>query len=387
MTEGHEVCEMLMNKKSITLGREETQQGDTLTVHLEKDNDLIALLKQHFLGIKWRPDKQRWEMPYNSKLKSTFFAVFKGKAWIDYQQLLQANEKPKPKEEPSPSLKPLNDYQRDKIDSFRVWMENKRYSPNTIKTYTETLGVFFRFFHNKAISELRNEDVVAFNNNYIIKQGHSYSYQNQFVNSLKLFFNKIEKRVIDVELIQRPRSEKKLPNVLSKQEIKLILESLQNTKHKAMLSLIYACGLRRSELLNIKPQDILSDRKLLHIKQSKGKKDRIVPLSDKLLDMLRDYYKTYKPKVWLFEGQQEGETYSERSLELVFKNALKQSGIKKPATLHWLRHSYATHLLENGTDLRYIQELLGHKSSKTTEIYTHVSTQNIQKIKSPFDDL
>lgn len=193
--------------------------------------------------------------------------------------------------------------------------------------------------------------------------------------------------MIDVELIQRPRSEKKLPNVLSKQEVKLILESLQNTKHKAMLSLLYACGLRRSELLNIKLQDILSDRKLLHIKQSKGKKDRIVPLSDKLLDMLRDYYKTYKPKVWLFEGQQEGETYSERSLELVFKNALKQSGIKKPATLHWLRHSYATHLLENGTDLRYIQELLGHKSSKTTEIYTHVSTQSIQQIKSPFDDL
>jgi integrase/recombinase XerD len=387
VTEGHEVCEMLMNKKSITLGREKTLQGDTLTVQLEKDRDLIALLKQHFLGIKWRPDKQRWEMPYDSKLKSTFFAVFKGKAWIDYQQLLQASEKPKPKEEPSPSLKPLNEYQRDKIDSFRVWMENKRYSLNTIKTYTETLGVFFRFFHNKAISELRNEDVVAFNNNYIIKQGHSYSYQNQFINSLKLFFNKIEKRVIDVELIQRPRSEKKLPNVLSKQEVKLILESLQNIKHRTMLSLIYACGLRRSELLNLKSNDILSDRKLLHIKQSKGKKDRIVPLSDKLLDMLRDYYKTYKPKVWLFEGQQEGETYSERSLELVFKNALKQSGIKKPATLHWLRHSYATHLLESGTDLRYIQELLGHKSSKTTEIYTHVSTQSIQQIKSPFDDL
>lgn len=388
VTEEHEVCTMLMNKKSIKLGREVTPQGDTLTVQLEKDWDLIALLKQHFLEIKWRPDKQRWEMPYDSKLKSTFFAVFKGKAWIDYQQLLQASEKPKPKEEPSlPSLKPLNDHQKDKIEAFRVWMENKRYSLNTIKTYTEVLGVFFRFFHNKAIAELRNEDVVAFNNNYIIKQGHSYSYQNQFVNSLKLFFNKIEKRVIEVELIQRPRSEKKLPNVLSKQEVKLILESLQNTKHKAMLSLIYACGLRRSELLNIKPQDILSDRKLLHIKQSKGKKDRIVPLSDKLLEMLRDYYKTYKPIVWLFEGQQEGETYSERSLELVFKNALKQSGIKKPATLHWLRHSYATHLLESGTDLRYIQELLGHKSSKTTEIYTHVSTQSIQQIKSPFDDL
>ena len=167
----------------------------------------------------------------------------------------------------------------------------------------------------------------------------------------------------------------------------MILESLQNTKHKTMLCMIYACGLRRGELLKLKPQDILSDRLLLHIKQAKGKKDRIVPLSEKLLEMLRDYYKSYKPQVWLFEGQKSGNAYSERSLELVFKHAIKQAGITKPATLHWLRHSYATHLLESGTDLRYIQELLGHKSSKTTEIYTHVSTLSIQKIKSPFDDL
>jgi integrase/recombinase XerD len=178
-----------------------------------------------------------------------------------------------------------------------------------------------------------------------------------------------------------------LPNVLSKEEVKGILESLQNTKHKAMLSLIYACGLRRGELLRIKPQDILSDRKLLHIKQSKSKKDRIVPLSDKLLEMLREYYKTYKPKVWLFEGQQAGEPYSEKSLESVLKQAVSKASINKPVTLHWLRHSYATHLLESGTDLRYIQELLGHNSSRTTEIYTHVSNKSIQQIKSPFDDL
>ena len=144
--------------------------------------------------------------------------------------------------------------------------------------------------------------------------------------------------------------------------------------YKTILSLIYACGLRMGELLRLKPQDILSDRNLLHIKQSKGKKDRVVPLSSKLLEMLREYYKSYKPKVWLFEGQYEGERYSERSLQQEFKNAVKQSNIKKSATLHWLRHSYATHLLEGGTDLRYIQVLFGHNSSKTTEIYTHVST-------------
>jgi integrase/recombinase XerD len=125
----------------------------------------------------------------------------------------------------------------------------------------------------------------------------------------------------------------------------------------------------------------------LIINQSKGKKDRITPLSDKILEMLRDYYVMFKPQVWLFEGATKGEPYSEQSLQSVLKQALSKAKITKPVTLHWLRHSYATHLLESGTDLRFIQELLGHNSSKTTEIYTHVSTKSIQKIKSPFDDL
>ena len=154
-----------------------------------------------------------------------------------------------------------------------------------------------------------------------------------------------------------------------------------------MLSLIYSCGLRCGELLALQPHHIDSKRNIVLLKNSKGKKDRIVPLSPKILELLRTYYKIYKPKTYLFEGQEVGSSYSSKSLQSVLKQALQKSGIKKPVTLHWLRHSYATHLLENGTDLRYIQELLGHNSSKTTEIYTHVSTKNIQQIKSPFDDL
>ncbi len=178
-----------------------------------------------------------------------------------------------------------------------------------------------------------------------------------------------------------------MPNVLSKEEVKAILEAHGNIKHKAMLSMIYSCGLRRSELLNLKFSDIDSKRNIVLLKNAKGKKDRIAPLSPKILELLRNYYKDYKPSVWLFEGQIKGEHYSEKSLQSVLKQALQKAGITKPVTLHWLRHSYATHLLESGTDLRYIQELLGHSSSKTTEIYTHVSTKSIQQIKSPFDDL
>lgn len=274
-----------------------------------------------------------------------------------------------------------------KINEFEDWMTSKRYSDNTIKTYLDSIKVFFNFFDSKSYQEITNDDIIYFNNEYILKRKLSSTYQNQFVNALKLFYRIVDKKELDINLIHRPRTEKKLPRVLSKEEVKFILEAHGNLKHRTMLSLIYACGLRRAELLNITFKDINRDRMTLHVYQSKGKKDRIVPLSPKILDMLEDYYKAYKPKVWMFEGQKEGTQYSPTSLQKVLAQALKKAKINKPVTLHWLRHSYAAHLLESGTDLRYIQELLGHNSSRTTEIYTHVSKKQIENIKSPFDDL
>ena len=229
--------------------------------------------------------------------------------------------------------------------------------------------------------------MIHFNNEYILKNRYSQCYQNQVVNAIKLFYRKIQQRKLEIDLIERPRTEKKLPNVLSKEEVKSILEALDNIKHKTMLCLIYACGLRRSELIQLKINDIDSKRGVLIIRQSKGKKDRIVPLSERIIVLLREYYQIYKPEIYLFEGQQVGFSYSEKSLESVMKKAKQVAKINKPVTLHWLRHSYATHLLECGTDLRYIQELMGHKSSRTTEIYTHVSTKSLEHIRSPFDDL
>jgi len=273
------------------------------------------------------------------------------------------------------------------IEVFTQWLRSRRYSENTIKTYTDAIRVFLSFFPHKKIEEIDNNDVIVFNNEYILQKKLSASYQNQMVNAIKLFYRTIWKKQIETDLIHRPKRRKTLPNVLGKEEIKAILESHGNLKHRAMLSLIYACGLRRSELLNLKPTDIDSKRGVLLIKQAKGRKDRITPIPGKIVEQLRDYYKAYRPLTWLFEGQKKGVRYSEKSLENVLKQALVKAGIKRPATLHWLRHSYATHLLENGTDLRYIQELLGHSSSRTTEIYTHVSTKSLQRIKSPFEDL
>lgn len=273
------------------------------------------------------------------------------------------------------------------ITQFKNFLNYRRYSPNTIKTYTDALEVFFRFHQTKEPEKLNIEDIIAFNTGYILRKNLSTSYQNQVINAIKLFYRNRFNRTMEVDYIQRPKREKRLPNVLSKAEIKAIIEAPTNLKHRAMLSLMYACGLRRSELLNLTLKDVLSDRNLLFIRQSKGKKDRVVPISDKIIDMLREYYKAYKPKTWLFEGQFPNTKYSEMSLAKVLKQSVLKAKIVKNVSLHWLRHSYATHLLESGTDLRYIQELLGHSSSRTTEIYTHVSTRNLQQIRSPFDDL
>lgn len=265
-------------------------------------------------------------------------------------------------------------------------MRTKRYSVNTIKVYTDCLKLFLQHV-NKPPHEINEDDVQRFNSDYILKRNLSASFQNQCINAIKLYFSISGQGRLNPQLVQRPRGSKPLPNVLSKEEIKLLLESTRNVKHRVMLSLIYSCGLRRGELLSLKPVDIDSKRMVVVIRNGKGRKDRIVPLSPKILEQLREYFRMYRPAVFLFEGQRAGTAYDERSLQQVLKQALVRTGIQKPVTLHWLRHSYATHLLESGTDLRYIQELLGHSSSKTTEIYTHVSTHAIGKIRSPFDSL
>lgn len=286
-----------------------------------------------------------------------------------------------------PAIQRLSASGQSEILKFEKWLLSKRYSPSTIKTYVNAMKIFLSTLCGKSAEEITEEDFVKFNTDYILRKGLSSSYQNQVVNAIKLFYRVVVNQFIRMEDIHRPRREHRLPNVLSKDEVKSILEAHGNIKHKTMLSLIYSCGLRRNELIGLKPEDIDSKRMLVLIRQGKGKKDRVVPLSPRILELLRNYYKAYKPKYWLFEGEKPGSSYAERSLSQVLKSAVQKAGIRKPVSLHWLRHSYATHLLESGTDLRYIQELLGHNSSRTTEIYTHVSTRNIQNISSPFDDL
>jgi site-specific recombinase XerD len=186
--------------------------------------------------------------------------------------------------------------------------------------------------------------------------------------------------------LQRPDKEQALPTVLSTAEITNILKAAENLKHKAILTVIYSAGLRIGEVVKLKIKDIDSERKQIRIEQGKGKKDRYTLLSAKTLELLRAYFTAYRPKEYLFEGQDGGQ-YSTRSIQAFFQEICRKAGIKKKVSVHTLRHSFATHLLENGTDLRYIQALLGHESTKTTEIYTHVTTKGFDQIKSPLDNL
>lgn len=374
---------------TIKLSRAVHREQKRLLLTFEYNPELIALVKQ-LPQAQWSKTLNAWHVADTKENFNAIYLLFKGKAWLNWDALKSKEKRerhPEPKRNPAEKLEPLNENGLKKLEQYKRWLKSKRYGESTIDTYSNALKTFLRFYNQKAISEITNEDVILFNNEYILKNGFSAAFQNQVVNAIKLFFSKIENANIRAELIHRPKNPKLLPNVLSKEEIKAILDAPSNIKHKAMLSLIYACGLRRSELLNLKLTDVDSKRGLLIIRQSKGKKDRIAPISEKIINLLRAYFISYKPQDWLFEGQNKKSKYDERSLASVLKQSVEKAGIKKPVTLHWLRHSYATHLLENGTDLRYIQEILGHSRSTTTEIYTHVSNKSIQKIVSPFDTL
>lgn len=272
------------------------------------------------------------------------------------------------------------------MQQFIQFMRVRRYSPRTINAYTSLVRTYLEILGKCAPASVRDEDLTRYINKYYVEKGYSRSYQNQVVNALKLYYSAEYGRKIREFIKLRPRPEIKLPNILSTVEVKKLLTSFKNEKHRTIFYLIYAGGMRISEVTHLRVTDIDASRNIIHIRQSKGAKDRDIPLSKKALEQLRTYYKLYKPTEYLFEGQFGG-MYSTSSIQTLFRKALKNCKIHKKATVHTLRHSYATHLLESGTDLRIIQELLGHKSSKTTEIYTHVSQQTKQKIPNPLDQL
>lgn len=263
-------------------------------------------------------------------------------------------------------------------------LQRKRYSKSTMATYTNYFGQFCLYFQDRDLNSISVQEI----NNYILEliriNKISISQQNQRINAIKFYYEQVLGRKKAYFQISRPKKESKLPTVLSLDEIEKILDVTSNRKHRCILMTIYSGGLRRSELINLKLEHIDSGRMLIKVCGSKGKKDRFTLLSNRLLSELRRYYQEYHPRLWLFEGQ-EGKPYSATSIAKVFRKSVKTAQIRKHVTPHSLRHSFATHLLEQGINLRYIQELLGHASTKSTEIYTRVASNALMKIQNPLD--
>jgi len=363
---------------TVILNRTFHRNREILSISFKKDAFISEKITSILLA-NWSQTRKFWYVNYstsNEKLVTKILGEF---AKIDTSKIRLQEEK----QRYNMTDVALPEAEIDKINRFKKWLETKRYSTATVTVYCSMIVYFCKYLIKRNCTELAPIIVSRFNYEFIVEPKKSVSYQNQAINAVKLFF---EYSGIPVEIgeIERPKSEKKLPVVLSMEEVRRLIDSACNLRHKTLLSLIYSGGFRLGEALNLKLEDIDSDRMLIHIKNAKGKKDRYTLLSKRALLIMREYYRVYTPKIYLFEGSNGG-PYSSRAVQNVVKIAALRAGIAKSITPHSLRHSFATHLLENGTDLRYIQNLLGHNSPKTTMIYTHVSDLAVQKILNPFD--
>ena len=370
----------MSTRPQIKLTKGHHKENDVVFIQFPYDAELIKKVRA-IENSRWSMSKKMWYINEKEFELNPFFNHFKNQVFIDYSELSKNKleldlGKKKPRIVKSPVKIPKE---------YADLLVQRRYSSNTISTYTNYFADFLRYFKDRELEGIKTEEI----NQYIlalIKENNiSGSQQNQRINAIKFYYEKILLRDKTVHIIERARKERKLPDVLSKDEIFQMISNTKNIKHKSMLALMYSCGLRRSEVIELKIRDIDSKRMLIKIRGAKGKKDRFVQLASSTLRLLREYYTLEKPQVYIFEGQSK-QKYSTSSIVSNVKNAAKRVGIKKRVYPHMLRHSFATHHLEQGTDLRYIQEWLGHSSSKTTEIYTHVSIATFDKFKNPIDD-
>lgn len=375
---------MTAKKLEIELKRD-THKGQSIIAIIFEYNTTWADMLKAISGTRWSQTKKYWYISEDKFNLNIFFERFKGVTYLNYSGL---RKKPPVTEPKKPEKRKYFHRQTTPLpNGYTEKLEQKRYSESTHRTYKAYIKDFIHAFAPKSIDQLSNDDVNQYMLNLIREFEISASEQNQRINAIKFYYEKVLERPKELYSVDRPRKQKQLPQVLSKLEIKAIIGECRNLKHRCILSLIYSAGLRRSELINLQIADILSERQQVLIRNAKGNKDRYSLLSLNLLEELRKYFKEYRPKYWLFEGQYPNTQYSPTSIGKILQQASYRAKIQRRITPHMLRHSFATHLLEQGVDLRYIQVLLGHSSSKTTEIYTHVSSHEIAKINNPIDDI
>ena len=340
-------------------------ESKVIWISFEKDKELIAHLRAQ-TKARWSATKKKWYVADTRRHRVLFGLPeeITGKAVLAKIHLIN-----------------LPEFKR-----FQEHLVLKGYSANTLRTYSTEFAQLLYVMKGNPIQELTTERLRSYFLYCHEKLKLSESEIHSRMNAVKFYFEQVLHRQKMFFDIPRPKKKLLLPKMLNKAEIKKIIAATENPKHALILKVCYGMGLRVSEVVALKLSDIDSAEMLVRIEQGKGKKDRIAVLPESLLPELREYYLNYRPKVYLFEGQ-EGGAYSVRSAQAVFKKAMEKAGIKKKVGIHGLRHSFATHLLETGTDIRFIQELLGHNSIKTTQIYTHVTDLSKSKIKSPLDSL
>lgn len=349
--------------------------------------DHLATIK-NIHGRRWNPEAMLWELP-NTQLTIRFLEKY-------LREHLQWTFQPEVDKLPerldtAPTQQFLGkEGPKAKWEAAVVKLEEcltlKRYSFRTVKAYKNCFRAFIRYFDETKPSELERKHIDQYLLYCIKEKKITESHQNQIMSAIKMFYREVVSQEHKVMNLFTPKKPEKVPQVFTEQEVAKLLGAIDNPKHRCILMLIYSAGLRLGEVTNLKRTDLQPEMERIFVRGGKGKKDRCTILSPKIWERLKEYLEVHNPIEWVFEGPPGGK-YSDRSVQMIFVNAKEKSKVNPYATVHTLRHSFATHLLEKGVDLRYIQELLGHESSKTTEIYTHITKKGWGKIKSPLDDL
>ncbi|MDO7135333.1 site-specific tyrosine recombinase/integron integrase [Algibacter lectus] len=371
-----------MLNKHITLKHLFIKEKQCIGLQFNADKVIQALIKE-LPNPKWSKEFNMVYIINNKSNINLIFEKFEGVAWVNCNYFFKDKKLNSDNKNTDVSWfrnRPIKKNFRACPEVFLQKLELKKYSNSTVKNYVHSFEKFINYYKKRELFSINENDIRIYLKK-LVHEDRSNSYINMSINAIKFYYEMVLGMPNRFYSIERPRKESKLPKVLSKEEIIAIINLTNNIKHKCIISLLYSSGLRRNELLELKIKDIDSKRMVIRVEQAKGNKDRYTVLNKSVLEDLRKYFKIYKPETYLFESPISGNKYSSSSvLQIVVKSA-KNAGIKQRVTPHMLRHSFATHLLESGTDIRYIQLLLGHNSTKTTEIYTHVATSSFTEIK------
>jgi len=340
--------------------------------------------------VKYSNTLKGWHMPKSKALLQQLIIATSAIACVDVSRLKLSNATLSKKITTNTKAVQNKKISQENIKQLDIFLQTlllKGYSTATIKTYKNEFVTFLQALNNVGAESLNTQRVKDYLQYCHVTLRLTEHTIHSRMNALKFYYEQVLHRDKFFWEIPRPKKRLILPKVISEEKIITYLFSVKNMKHRTILLIAYSAGLRVSEVVRLKLSDINSDRMQIFIKNGKGKKDRIVPLSKMILMLLRVYYKAFSPSDWLFEGQEKGMPYSIRSAQIIFRTACEDMKLPKYIGFHSLRHSYATHLLENGTDIKYIQSLLGHNDIKTTLRYLHVSNKELGKIESPLDKI